>query len=76
MGRLFDVDDTATVLTLSDLTAAFEKLAAAPVRICGVTEPHLFHPNALKRDGVYLCANCGQPVPCRGGRVDWEWDGN
>lgn len=66
---------TATTLTLADVKAAMEKIASAPPRICGVTEPHLFHPSALTVDGIHICANCAQPVPCRGGRVDWDWDG-
>lgn len=51
--------DQPAVLTRGTLLAAIEKVRNAPMRVCGVTEPHVVHPRASGWTG---CANCFGPV--------------
>lgn len=46
-------------LTLEMLQRAFDKIANAPVRVCGATEPHLVGPHS---QGFTGCANCGEVI--------------
>lgn len=52
----------STPLTLEILQKAMDEIWNAPVRICGVTEPHVVHPKA---DGITRCGMCGQLTKVR-----------
>ena len=43
------------------LDALIEELWNAPIQVCGVTEPHVFHPNT-KDGSLTRCAMCFEAV--------------
>ncbi len=55
------MNDNANSLTVEDLQQAAEKIKTTPVRVCGVTFPHVVHPDS--KDGTWgTCASCFAPV--------------
>lgn len=60
----------APPLTREMFRAAIEKMMNQPVRICGLTEPHVLHPHHWRDGGWGFCGNCMMPVECEpGGKV-------
>lgn len=60
--RIAQWDADGNQITIADIEAALQKLKDSPIRICGVTEPHIVHPKALEVPGFYTCANCFSPL--------------
>lgn len=49
-------------LTEAMVREAIEDLRRAPIRVCGVTQPHVLYPGQLTREGWHACGTCGMPV--------------
>ena len=55
------IDATSNTLRIEDLQALMDQLWNSPIQVCGVTEPHVFHPNS-KDGSLTRCAMCFEPV--------------
>lgn len=71
---IWDNTTTAAPLTRESLTRLFDEITNAPYPPPHGSEenPHILHPDSLKRDGWFICMGCG-PVPVRNGVIDYDW---
>jgi hypothetical protein len=73
MTKFWDNSTTAAPLTREMLEDCFRQITEAPYPPPHGSEenPHILHPDSLKRDGWFRC-ECGL-VPVKDGQVDYAW---